>query len=141
MGWEEKRQGPRVALDRAPSTPLVVESVDDPWAPTPPDTEPSAAGLTEGAPLLSRFQVLRPLGAGGQGRVFAAIDRAAGERRVALKVMPRRGDRAAEQRLLDEFVIMRRVRHPCGSRSSSSRAATSTAPTSIARSASRRACA
>jgi serine/threonine protein kinase len=112
MGWEEERQGPHVALERPVSTPIAVESVDDPWAPTPPETEPNAAGFTEGAPVLSRFQVLRPLGAGGQGRVFAALDRAAGERRVALKVMPRRGDRAAEQRLIDEFVIMRRVRHP-----------------------------
>jgi serine/threonine protein kinase len=113
MGWEEERPGPqRVAAARAASTPFVVEAAEDPWAPTPPDTEPSARQFTEGAPVLSRFQVLRGLGAGGQGRVFAALDRAANDRRVALKVIPRRGDRAAEQRVLDEFVIMRRVRHP-----------------------------
>ncbi len=62
-----------------------------------------------GAALVGgRYRLGAPLGAGGQGRVFGGHDLWAGERPVAVKVMPRSESAA----LAAEFVHLRGLSHP-----------------------------
>jgi hypothetical protein len=64
---------------------------------------------------IERYQLLRPLGSGGSGTVFEAVDASIG-RRVALKIMlPRAGAasaRRAAARFLREGRIASQIRHP-----------------------------
>lgn len=65
---------------------------------------------TEGALTRGRYQVVKELGRGGAGTVFAARDLAI-ERRVALKVYHRRG-RVERERLLTESRTPATIEHP-----------------------------
>jgi len=62
---------------------------------------------------LGRFVVLRPLGEGGMGRVYAAYDEEL-DRKVALKVLHRSqvGEGEQRSRILREAQAMARVSHP-----------------------------
>ena len=58
-----------------------------------------------------RYQLVRQLGAGGMGIVYEVLDRAQGDRRVALKVLQRR-DAESLMRLKREFRALADTRHP-----------------------------
>ncbi|TNF26775.1 MAG: serine/threonine protein kinase, partial [Deltaproteobacteria bacterium] len=58
--------------------------------------------------MLGRFTILRPLGAGGQGRVVAVRDAARDDAVVALKETPRRDVDALRR----EFGLLAGLRHP-----------------------------
>lgn len=77
------------------------------------DRQPVNAGATvatEGALARGRYRILRQLGRGGAGTVFAAMDMELG-RQVALKIYHRRG--AAEMgRLLTEARVPAKLEHP-----------------------------
>ncbi len=68
-------------------------------------------GTKEEAPRIGRFQILRQVGAGGMGTVFAAYDEKL-ERKVAVKVLWRKVERRSQARLLREARSMARLRHP-----------------------------
>lgn len=82
-------------------------------------TLPSRAQVGESGPgprageRLGRYFILETLGEGGMGVVHAAFDPAL-ERRVAIKLLQRRGDETDEQRarLLAEAKAMARLSHP-----------------------------
>ena len=77
-----------------------IESVDS--APTEPMDAPSRIG---------RFVVVRLLGAGGMGSVFAAYDEQL-DRRIAVKVINRGVDDAARRLVLREAKAMAKLSHP-----------------------------
>ena len=56
--------------------------------------------------VAGRYRLGKEVGAGAQGRVFAALDKVSGKR-VALKLVPR-----SEGGIGDEFLLARAVRHP-----------------------------
>ncbi|HSA59773.1 MAG TPA: serine/threonine-protein kinase, partial [bacterium] len=58
-----------------------------------------------------RYQIIRPLGEGGMGRVFLAEDRKEG-RKVALKFLPEGADPKMAQALKDEVALLSRLSHP-----------------------------
>ncbi|MCU0727562.1 MAG: protein kinase, partial [Planctomycetes bacterium] len=60
-------------------------------------------------PKTCRFEVLRPLGAGGAGRVFLARDLYAGGHLVALKILP---VTEGGGEFLPEFLALRELSHP-----------------------------
>jgi|JI10StandDraft_1071094.scaffolds.fasta_scaffold186054_2 serine/threonine protein kinase len=70
-------------------------------------------GSTQLAPHIGRFTLLRELGRGGMGIVYAAYDETL-DRRVALKLLYElnTGDRHAQTRLLREAQAMARLNHP-----------------------------
>ncbi len=68
-------------------------------------------GSKEEAPRIGRFQILRQVGVGGMGTVFAAYDDTL-ERKVAVKVLSRTVERSSQARLLREAQSMARLRHP-----------------------------
>ena len=84
--------------------------------PEPPSDDesgvPCPAPLAPGATLGGRFEVLAAVGAGGNGAVYRARDRAIRDV-VALKVLDREcvGDPEALERLKRELVLARRVTH------------------------------
>lgn len=67
----------------------------------PPTPSPAQASAQTAAPALPGFRIDRLLGTGGLGAVFAAHDEKL-NRRVAIKVLKRRGDPSIRRRLLDE---------------------------------------
>ncbi len=68
-------------------------------------------GRVEEAPTIGRFVVLRQLGAGAMGTVFAAYDEDL-ERKVAVKVLSSPTKGSSRERLLREAKSMARLRHP-----------------------------
>ncbi|MGH1344149.1 MAG: protein kinase domain-containing protein [Nannocystales bacterium] len=68
-------------------------------------------GRAEQAPKIGRFVVLRQLGAGAMGTVFAAYDERL-ERKVAVKVLSSPTEGSSRERLLREAKSMARLRHP-----------------------------
>src|SRR5512143_817234 len=68
--------------------------------------------LTQGIVLASRYEVLRPLGAGGMGRVYKARDRVLDED-VAIKVLRPEFVRDPEmsRRFRSEIKLARKVSH------------------------------
>ena len=63
-------------------------------------------------PLMKeRYEILEPLGAGGEGRVFKALDRQHG-RFVALKIRPVREDQARDQLLNEARMLLALGPHP-----------------------------
>jgi tetratricopeptide (TPR) repeat protein/tRNA A-37 threonylcarbamoyl transferase component Bud32 len=101
---------------------LVDEStVDDPSAPGPGglDFDATSAAVLGGLfgeakrPRVGRYEVLRPLGSGAMGRVFAARDVEL-DREVALKLLhvERGQDTKARGRFLREARALARVSHP-----------------------------
>lgn len=73
----------------------------------------AAASIQPGDLVAQRFEIIRPIGRGGMGEVFEALDRKLGER-VAIKVIAR--DFAMDAGLLERFQrevqIARRISHP-----------------------------
>jgi serine/threonine protein kinase len=74
---------------------------------------PALASLATGSVFATRFEILGPLGRGGMGMVYKALDRELGET-VAIKVL--RPDVASEsgrvvERFRSEIRLARRVRH------------------------------
>jgi|GEM_PF-1631334 len=65
----------------------------------------------ETPPRLGRFAVLRVLGQGGMGRVYAAYDEDL-DRRVAVKVLRHQEDARSRQRSLREAQAMAKLSHP-----------------------------
>jgi serine/threonine-protein kinase len=57
-----------------------------------------------------KYQVLRPLGEGGMGKVYLVYDRDL-KRRLALKVS-QHSDRAREARFIEEAQVMGQLQHP-----------------------------
>jgi tetratricopeptide (TPR) repeat protein/tRNA A-37 threonylcarbamoyl transferase component Bud32 len=106
---------PRQALAVDEST------VDDPSAPGPQglDYDATSAAVLGGLfgtserPRVGRYEVMRPLGSGAMGRVFAARDEALG-RDVALKLLhvERGRDTRSRARFLREARALARVNHP-----------------------------
>ena len=66
-----------------------------------------------GGPL-AKYEMLRPLGAGGMGEVYLARDRAL-NRQVAIKVVSpdRLGDEPSQRRLVLEAQAAAALDHPC----------------------------
>ncbi len=105
--------GPRASTESSPSalgavdTGGTVESRGGGEAPTAAES----GSLPPGA-VLGRYRVVRMVGSGGMGEVYAATDIDL-DRRVALKILRGgRGHRDAAQRLLREARAMARVVHP-----------------------------
>lgn len=69
----------------------------------------AAAASSDRDLILGRFRALRPLGAGGSGSVWLAVDQRSGNE-VALKVVPREGK--AGLRAEREAEAVARLRHP-----------------------------
>jgi len=69
--------------------------------------------LTQGFVLSDRYEVLRPLGSGGMGRVYEAFDRVL-EESVAIKVLRAEftGDPEVARRFRHEIKLARRISHP-----------------------------
>lgn len=96
-------------------------TLDDPSAPGPQglDFDATSASVLGGLfgeaerPRVGRYAVLRPLGSGAMGRVFAARDTSL-QRDVALKLLhvERGGDAKARARFLREARALGRVSHP-----------------------------
>ncbi|MEN8148502.1 MAG: sigma 54-interacting transcriptional regulator [Planctomycetota bacterium] len=61
------------------------------------------------APETRRFQILGPIGSGGEGRVWLARDRYTGTGPLALKVL---SDQGAARAMQDEFLALRELSHP-----------------------------
>jgi eukaryotic-like serine/threonine-protein kinase len=66
---------------------------------------------TETSPRIGRFSVLRRIGQGGMGRVYAAYDERL-DRRVAVKVLHRDVDESSRHRVLREAKAMAKLSHP-----------------------------
>ncbi|GAC1467300.1 MAG: serine/threonine-protein kinase [Isosphaeraceae bacterium] len=82
---------------------------------TPYQTRKLLSGVTRGF-FLGGYRILRPLGAGGMGKVFlASRDREGTEERVAIKVLPPKKALEEGQALLRfqrEVELSQRARHP-----------------------------
>ncbi len=76
--------------------------------------DPSLASLASGALFAGRYEILGPLGRGGMGMVYRALDNELGET-VAIKVLrpdvARESNGRVEQRFRSEIRLARRVRH------------------------------
>ena len=76
--------------------------------------DPSLASLAIGALFAGRYEILGPLGRGGMGMVYRALDRELAET-VAIKVLrpdvARESNGRVEQRFRSEIRLARRVRH------------------------------
>jgi len=77
----------------------------------------SLKDLDDGTPAIElrsgaeKYQVVKAVGEGGMGKVYAAIDRDL-KRQVALKMLRTSGDRRMEQRFLEEAQVMGQLQHP-----------------------------
>src|SRR5690242_11721293 len=69
----------------------------------------SALALQQSEPVLGRYRPVRPLGSGGSGSVWLAVDERSG-REVAVKVVPREGK--AGNRARREAQAMAKLDHP-----------------------------
>jgi serine/threonine protein kinase len=69
--------------------------------------------LTQGRILAARYEIRRPIGQGGMGKVYEAYDRMLGER-VAVKVLRPQFAREPDmaRRFLSEIRLARRITHP-----------------------------
>jgi len=74
---------------------------------------PTLSGISPGALMGQRFEILSVLGAGGMGVVYKARDRELDDL-VALKMMKREqlGDRSQIERLKSEIKLARKITHP-----------------------------
>jgi serine/threonine protein kinase len=88
---------------------------DTPAEPPPPAAETAAllGGLPEPLQRVGRYLLLRPLGAGGMGVVYAAYDEEL-DRKVAIKLLRPAGHAHSERRtrILREAQAMARISHP-----------------------------
>jgi serine/threonine protein kinase len=72
--------------------------------------DPAATPASDALPRLTRFEVLREIGRGGAGIVYAAVERESG-RRVALKTL-RAMDAPLLLQLKSEFRALQDLEHP-----------------------------
>ena len=72
---------------------------------------PVARGTLDAGTKIGRYVIQHPVGEGGMGTVYAALDPELG-RKVALKVVRGFGDSDAQTRLLREAQAMARLQHP-----------------------------
>ncbi len=80
---------------------------------TPPGSSATLTGISPGALLGARFEILSVLGQGGMGIVYKARDRELDDL-VALKMLKRDlwGDRSQLERLKSELKLARKITHP-----------------------------
>ena len=80
---------------------------------TPPGSSATLTGISPGALLGARFEILSVLGQGGMGIVYKARDRELDDL-VALKMLKRDlwGDRTQLDRLKSELKLARKITHP-----------------------------
>ncbi len=73
----------------------------------------SAAGVPPGTLILNRYEVVRRLGSGASGTVYACVDRQLGKLKVAMKIFPPEilSDRLAIARLQREILGLNSVDH------------------------------
>ena len=103
------------AHNRAPELRVATDSTVDVLAPRERVRNMVAARLFGDAVMparIDRFELIRELGAGGMGAVYAAHDPRL-DRTIALKVLARAGEgQVANTRLVREAQAMARLRHP-----------------------------
>ncbi|MBL9103143.1 MAG: serine/threonine protein kinase [Myxococcales bacterium] len=89
------------------------ESTDSAWPSEPGDAAGAASLVAPPPPRIGRYAVLRTIGAGGMGVVYAAFDEELG-RRVAIKVLHTSLSEDVEQRarILREAQAMAKMSHP-----------------------------
>ncbi|MEZ4427144.1 MAG: serine/threonine-protein kinase, partial [Nannocystaceae bacterium] len=98
--------GPAYALDNTVAADSVEDDDDDDDAPLPPDPEDTPTRI-------GRYTIIRRIGAGGMGQVYAAYDEQL-DRKIAVKVLGRDLSRGVEwnARLVREAQVMARLSHP-----------------------------
>ncbi|MBA3547968.1 MAG: serine/threonine protein kinase, partial [Nannocystis sp.] len=103
----------RVAADLVSSAELLSSATDQPVHAPLPDLLKAQVERGTGGARLGRYALLRVLGEGGMGVVFAAYDEEL-DRKVAIKLLRTRADGAAPERswLLSEAKAMARLSHP-----------------------------
>jgi tetratricopeptide (TPR) repeat protein len=80
-----------------------------PAPPSPPPASPAAPAFLSNGTAVGRYVILRPVGAGGFGEVYAAYDPKL-DRMIALKLL--RAGSSEQDRLLREAQAMARLSHP-----------------------------
>jgi tetratricopeptide (TPR) repeat protein/predicted Ser/Thr protein kinase len=102
----------RVAVDTTTSAELLRQGDGGPLRAPPVDVLRAQVQRSSGGARLGRYALLRVLGEGGMGVVFAAYDEEL-DRRVAIKLLTPRGGAAQDREwLLGEAKAMARLSHP-----------------------------
>ena len=70
------------------------------------------AGLTSGVVIDGRYEIVRPLGAGGMGEVYAARRKSLGDEVALKRLLPQQDTPANRQRFATEAQAAAHIRHP-----------------------------